>query len=145
MVKQSPTLLSTNRSLILLRGLPGSGKSTLAASLSENGKYPVFSIDDYFTDTVTGTYTFAFDQNHLAYKNCEQHTREALQSGTAKVFVANTFTIDWEIEPYIKMASEYDYTVFVVTVEKYHCGTNMHEVSEEQIQKMAEKYKVRLY
>jgi predicted AAA+ superfamily ATPase len=36
------------KALILLRGLPGAGKSTLAKLLSENGKYPVFSIDDYF-------------------------------------------------------------------------------------------------
>ncbi len=37
-------------SIILIRGLPGSGKSSLARLLSENGKYPVFSIDDYFMD-----------------------------------------------------------------------------------------------
>jgi len=129
----------------LLRGLPGSGKSTLAAALCGNGEYPVFSIDDYFTDPVTGTYSFEFDKNHLAYKSCEQRTREALQSGIEKVFVANTFTIDWETEPYFKMASEYNYTVFVVTVEKYHSAQNVHEVSEEQIRKMAGKYKVKLY
>jgi predicted kinase len=137
--------LNHNRSLILLRGLPGSGKSTLASALSENAKYPVFSIDDYFTDPVTGAYHFEFDKNYLAYKSCEDHTREALQAGTEKVFVANTFTIDWEIEPYFKMAAESNYTVFVVTVEKYHNGSNVHEVSDEQLRKMAEKYKVKLY
>ena len=41
---------NNHKSLILLRGLPGSGKSSLAFTLSENGKYPVFSVDDYFTN-----------------------------------------------------------------------------------------------
>ena len=134
-----------NKSLILLRGLPGSGKSTLAEILGEHGKFPVFSVDDYFIDEVTGKYHFDFDKNHIAYKECEQNTLKAVQSGVEKVFVANTFTMDWEIEPYFKMASENNYAVFVITVEKYHTATNIHEISDEQIQKMAAKYKVKLY
>lgn len=137
--------LSGNRSLILLRGLPGSGKSTLAALLAEKGSHPVFSVDDYFTDPATGSYRFEFDKNHLAYRQCEQRTLEAMRSGTEKIFVANTFTMDWEIAPYFKMASEYHYAVFVMTVEKHHTGSNIHEVSGEQIRKMAEKYQVKLY
>jgi predicted kinase len=131
------------KSLILLRGLPGSGKSTLGIALSENGKYPVFSVDDYFTKS--GNYNFEFDKNHLAYKQCEQSTSAALQAGIEKVFVANTFTMDWEIEPYFKMASENHYSVFVITVEKYHNGSNVHEIPDDQIRKMAEKYQVKLY
>ena len=134
-----------NKSLILLRGLPGSGKSTLADLLGEHDKYPVFSVDDYFIDEVTGKYHFDFNKNHFAYKECEQNTIKAVQSGIEKVFVANTFTMDWEIEPYFKMASENNYAVFVITVEKYHTGTNIHEISDEQIQKMAAKYQVKLY
>jgi adenylate kinase family enzyme len=64
--------------LILLRGLPGSGKSTLAKELSENRKYPVFSVDDYFTDSKTGIYKFEFDKNHLAYKQCEEKVKQNL-------------------------------------------------------------------
>jgi predicted kinase len=136
--------LHHKKSLILLRGLPGSGKSTLANVLIENGKYPVFSVDDYFTQQ-TGEYIFEFDKNHLAYKQCEQNTLKALQSGIEKVFVDNTFTMDWEMEPYFKMAGEYAYSVFVVTVEKYHGGANIHQITDDQIRKMAEKYKVKLY
>ena len=58
-----------NKSLIILRGLPGAGKSTLAGILAEK-KYPVFSIDDYFTNTVSGKYYFEFTKNHLAYHLC---------------------------------------------------------------------------
>jgi predicted kinase len=130
------------RELILLRGLPGAGKSTLAMSLAE-GKYPVLSVDDYFTRN--GKYEFKFEENHLAYKSCEERTIEQMKIGTEKIFVDNTFTLDWEMEPYFKAASENNYRIHVLTVENYHGGKNTHEVSDDQIKKMAEKYKVKLY
>jgi predicted kinase len=131
------------KALILLRGLPGAGKSTLAKLLSENGSYPVLSIDSYFTNA-KGEYDFKFDENHKAYKECERQTEEALKLNKAKVFVDNTFTLDWELEPYFKLASIYNYQLHVLTVEKYHDSENIHHVSNEQLQKMAEKYKVKL-
>lgn len=133
------------KSLILLRGLPGSGKSTLAEVLSEDGKYPVFSIDSFFTNKETGEYNFEFDKNYLAYRKCEEDTSSAMEKGEPKIIVDNTFTLNWEIEPYFKLASTFDYSVFVVTVEKHHSQKNIHGISDEQIQKMADKYKVKLY
>ncbi|MBI3519643.1 MAG: ATP-binding protein [Bacteroidetes bacterium] len=132
-------------SLILLRGLPGSGKTTLAKLLSEQETYPVYSVDDYFTDSTTGTYHFDFRKNHLAYKQCEERVKEAMQHGTSKVIVHNTFTIAWELEAYFKLAEEFNYQLFVVTVENYHQHKNSHGITHEQLQKMAEKYKVKLF
>ncbi len=132
-------------SLIILRGLPGSGKTELAKLLSENGKYPCLSIDDFFTDSLTGKYNFDFAQNHLAYKYCEERTEEEMGIKCLKIFLHNTFTLDWEIEPYFKLAAKYDYKVFVVTVENWHGNKNQHGVSDEQLQKMALKYKVKLF
>lgn len=134
----------TKNSLILLRGLPGSGKSTLARLLSENNTYPIFSVDDFFTDEVTGEYVFNFSNNHLAYKQCEELSRDAMKQNITKIFVHNTFTIDWELEPYFKLASEFNYALFVVTVENYHTNKNTHGVTDEQLHKMADKYKVKL-
>ncbi len=131
-----------SKSLILLRGLPGSGKSTLAKVLSEGGKYPVLSIDDYFTNAETGEYKFEFDKNHLAYKSCEERTKVFMEKGAEKIFLDNTFTLEWEMEPYFKMAATFDYRVFVVTVENRHGSENTHDISKEQLKKMAEKYKV---
>jgi predicted kinase len=133
------------QSLIILRGLPGSGKSTLAGVLCENKKYPIFSVDDFFTNPVNGEYKFEFDKNHLAYKQCEQKTREALHNGIEKIFVANTFTLDWEIEPYFKMAKKFNCMIHILTVENYHNSGNIHSITQEQIKKMAEKYKVTLF
>jgi predicted kinase len=131
--------------LILLRGLPGSGKTTLARLLSEQGRHPVFSVDDYFTDEQTGHYHFDFKTNHLAYKHCEERTRLAMEQGTKKIIVHNTFTMDWELESYFKLAKAFDYVVFVCTVENHHGSRNTHAISDEQIAKMAEKYKVKLF
>ncbi len=61
-----------SKNLILLRGLPGSGKSSLANVLSENGKYPIYAIDNYFTDKITGEYVFNFTENYIAYQQCER-------------------------------------------------------------------------
>ena len=132
-------------SLILLRGLPGSGKTTLANLLSESGKYPVFSIDSFFTNPKTGEYIFEFEKNHLAYKQCEEQTRKALQQAAEKIFVDNTFTLEWELEPYFKIAAEFNCRIYIVTVENRHGNKNVHNVSDEQIEKMAAKYKVVLY
>lgn len=136
--------MSPKNALILLRGLPGSGKTTLAKVLSENNTYPIFSVDDFFTNKVTGEYLFNFKNNHLAYKQCEELTKEAIQQNSTKIFVHNTFTMEWELEPYFKLAAEFNYELFVLTVENYHGKKNTHGVSEEQLQKMADKYKVKL-
>ena len=136
--------LSEQHSLILLRGLPGSGKSTLAVVLSENGKHPVLSIDSYFTHALTGEYNFDFQKNHLAYTQCENQTKEKMEMACPKILVDNTFTMEWEMEPYFKLAAEYGYRIFVVTVENRHGNGNIHNISREQLEKMTAKYKVKL-
>lgn len=139
-----PAQTNLKHSLIIVRGLPGAGKSTLAETLSENGKYPVHAIDHYFTDERTGDYSFDFSKNHLAYKNCEQMTSDSMKNGFEKIFIDNTFTMEWEMEPYFKMAQELRYQVFVITVENHHGSGNIHQISQEQLEKMAAKFKVRL-
>jgi predicted kinase len=131
--------------LILLRGLPGSGKTTLANLLSEEGKYPVFSVDDYFTHPETGDYQFKFDENYLAYQSCERNTRLAMERGEKKIILHNTFTLEWELKPYFEMASKFSYQVFVMTIENRHSGENVHGVSKDQLEKMAANYRVVLF
>lgn len=135
-------MLYNKPSIILLRGLPGAGKTTLARVLSENNKWPVFSVDSYFTNPETGEYRFEFDKNHLAYKACIQNTEKAMLKKVEKIFIDNTLTLEWEIEPYLQLAAANNYTVHVVTVENRHKGLNTHGINNEQLNKMAEKYKV---
>ncbi len=129
--------------LILLRGLPGSGKTTFAKLMSEMGKYPVISMDDYFTDE-QGNYEFRFSENHLAQKQCFEKTKVALLSGAQKVMVDYTFTMEWEIKPYLELSKEFNCRLHVLTVENYHGGTNKHQISNEQLKKMASKYHLKL-
>jgi len=131
------------RELILLRGLPGSGKSTLAAVLSESGKYPMFSVDDYFTDE-QGKYDFRFQENHLAYKQCEEGVRSAMLEGFEKILVHNTFTMEWEMAPYTAMAEEHGYRLHVATVENRHGNDNVHAIPNDQLERMRSKYEVKL-
>ena len=130
--------------ILLLRGLPGSGKSSLAKLLSEYGKYPTLSVDDFFTDPVTGNYQFDYKSNYLAYKNCEERAAIYAKTNIEKIIIHNTFTMEWEMEPYFKIATEHGYSIVVATVENYHQGKNIHGISDEQIMKMSEKYKVKL-
>ena len=132
------------KSLIIIRGLPGSGKSTLASLLSENGLYPVCAIDDYFIND-EGHYNFNYKDNHLAYKACQDKVEAAMKGSEEKIFLDNVFSLEWEMEPYFKLASEYQYRVHVLTTENRHGGVNLHGVDEDAIRKMASKYKVVLF
>lgn len=131
--------------LIILRGLPGSGKTTLAKIISENGKYPIFSVDDYFTNNQNSEYVFDFSKNHIAYKKCLENCENAMKENKEKIILHNVFSMEWEIKPYLEMANKYNYTVHIASVENYHNSKNTHAISEEQIQKMASKYKVKLF
>ena len=65
-----------------------------------------------------------------------------MNKNTQRIFLDNCFTMEWEMEPYFKLAAQFKYTVFVLTVENRHGGKNTHNVSQHQLEKMAEKYKV---
>jgi predicted kinase len=132
------------KNLILLRGLPGSGKTTLAKILAGT-QWPSFSVDDFFTDPRTNAYIFRFEDNHLAYKACLSNTEQAMNEQIEKIFIHNTFTLEWEMEPYFQLAKQHNYQIHVATVEHRHQGFNHHGVTPEQLQKMAEKYKVTLF
>jgi predicted kinase len=137
--------VSLDKILIVIRGLPGSGKSSFALAISEEGKYPVYCIDDYFTDSKTGIYQFDHSLNHKAYALCLENTEKSMSAKQTKIIVENVFSFEWEMEPYFKLAASYGYQVHVLTMETRHEGHhNIHGISEEQVRKIAEKFKVKL-
>jgi phenolic acid decarboxylase len=60
------------------------------------------------------------------------------------IVVSNTFTQEWEMEPYFQMASTFDYKVFSIIVENRHGGVNQHGVPEDKIQIMKDRFEVKL-
>lgn len=136
-----PPTQFASKTLLLLRGIPGAGKTTLANQIAKSNNAPIFSIDSYFTNE-RGEYKFDFTKNHLAYKECESKTKDALEKTIPFVIVDNTFTLEWEMKPYEDLAKHYGYLYFVVTVENRHGGENVHQIPVDQIEKMKAKFKV---
>jgi phenolic acid decarboxylase len=60
------------------------------------------------------------------------------------IVVSNTFTQEWEMDPYFKMADTFDYKVFTVIVENRHGGVNQHGVPEDKIQIMKDRFEIKL-
>jgi hypothetical protein len=67
-----------------------------------------------------------------------------MKMGLYKIVIANTFTQEWEMKPYYEMAERYRYRVHSVIVENRHGSTNIHEVPEEKLNQMKDRFEVSL-
>ena len=67
-----------------------------------------------------------------------------MQRGVLKIILHNTFTMEWEMEPYFKLAAEHSYRTHVVTVENRHGSANVHDIPDDQVERMRAKYGVKL-
>ena len=131
------------KELFLLRGLPGSGKSTLAKSLG--GIH--IEADQYFM--VDGEYKFDGCKIKLAHNYCQSQTGAWMgsngeQLNVDRIVVSNTFTQEWEMQPYFEMAEKYGYRVYSLIVENRHGGVNEHGVPEEKLKQMKNPFEFSL-
>ena len=132
--------------LILLRGLPGSGKSTLAKiilQLRSTDEPEVLSADDFFEDK-EGDYNFDPTKLKEAHNYCQFRCSERMRQQKARIVVANTFTQEWEMDEYFKMAERYNYRVHTVIVENRHGNENVHGVPEDKFQQMKDRFQIKL-
>lgn len=125
--------------LILVRGLPGSGKSSFGNLISDD----VISADDYFIDD-NGVYNFDPTKLSLAHKYCEEKCLYKMMNSENRIVICNTFTREWEMDKYFEMGDEYNYRVFTVIVENRHNGKNIHGVDESKIEKMKNRFEIKL-
>jgi predicted kinase len=124
--------------LFIVRGLPGSGKSTFAKTLG--GTH--FETDNFFM--VDGKYKFDGTKIKEAHNSCQNKVKTDMMVGREKIVVSNTFTQEWEMEPYFGMAKEFGYKAFSIIVENRHGGTNEHGVPDEVLTKMRERFEIKL-
>jgi len=133
--------------LILLRGLPGSGKSTLGEVILKtyglNNTNDVLSADDFFVDE-KGNYNFDFSKLKEAHNSCQLKCAERMKLQLSKIVVANTFTQDWEMQSYFDMADRYNYRVHSIIVENRHDSKNIHNVPEDKVQIMKDRFNIKL-
>jgi len=128
------------KELILLRGLPGSGKSTLAQLFGTANHYEA---DMYFTNAA-GEYKFDPTGLRSAHEWCRYLVMVAMGKGEERIVVSNTFTQEWEMQPYFDLAKEYGYQVHSIIVENRHGGVNVHGVPEEKLVQMKDRFEVKL-
>ena len=137
-----------NGVLFLVRGLPGSGKSTFAEHIWNN--YAVCEADKFFYDE-NGNYNFdgsklkeahAWCKNEVESRMIEHQNSEGVYY--PEIAVSNTFTQEWELEDYFKLAEKYGYKVVSLIVENRHGGQNVHGVPEEKLEQMRNRFQIKL-
>lgn len=128
--------------LLLLRGLPGAGKTTLACSLGG----VVFSADDFFYQPSPAGWQYQFDAALIkqAHNQCMRNTEIALRWNMPLIIVANTFAQAWELQPYLAMAQRYGATCHSLIVENRHQGRSVHDVPDDVMAIMAQRFEIKL-
>jgi predicted kinase len=126
------------KELFILRGIPGSGKSTLAKSLV--GKH--VEADMFFMKD--GEYKFDATKIKNAHSWCQNMVGSWMSDNEERIIVSNTFTQEWEMMPYLEWAKDFDYKVFILIVENRHGGINEHNVPEDVISKMKNRFEIKL-
>ena len=128
------------KNLYIVRGLPGSGKSTFARSIAKS--YQIFEADQFFMKK--GEYNFDPTKLKEAHNECQVKCAERMRNQFSKIVVANTFTQEWEMEPYFIMAERYNYRTHCVIVENRHGNKNIHNVPDEKISQMTKRFEIKL-
>lgn len=131
--------------LYIIRGASGAGKSTFAQTLG----CPVFEADMFFIKD--GVYNFEGSKIKEAHTWCQLQVEEAMKFNkdtygldNSEIAVSNTFTQEWEMEPYFKLAEKYGYKVFSLIVENRHGGENTHGVPPEKVEVMKKRFEIKL-
>ena len=130
------------KQLILLRGLPGSGKSTFAKSISHAAVGHI-EADMFFMKE--GEYKFDASRLKDAHSWCRDTVEDWMNPfGFETIIVSNTFTQEWEMEAYYKLAEQYGYVVTSLIVENRHGGVNTHGVPDDKLEQMKNRFEIKL-
>lgn len=128
--------------LYLIRGVCGAGKTTLAKDLVDRGFADRWlEADQYFMQG--DEYVFEADKLLDAHNWCRIAAKHTLIQGRS-VVVSNTSTTEREVVVYQRIAEDYDANFVSLIVENRNNTKNVHNVPEEKIQQMKERFSVKL-
>ena len=139
------TLAKNRQLLYLIRGSSGSGKSTLASILVESMQ----DLDEFVNAVIhletdarfydaEGNYNFDASKLSEYHKGCLDATKVSLENGYS-VIVSNTFTSEWELEPYVNLAKKLNIPIQVITVQSNF--NSIHNVPAETLEKQKARMK----
>ena len=133
--------------LFLVRGLPGSGKTSLATHIWN--EYAVCEADKFFYDK-EGNYNFDPSKIKDAHAWCKNQVETRMadhqlnEQYYPEIAVSNTFTQEWEMEDYYKLAEKYNYKVVSLIVENRHGSKNVHGVPDDKLEIMKNRFEIKL-
>lgn len=119
--------------IFIVRGAPGAGKSTFADHLRGMENAFIFETDNFFVDSIDKrTYHFNPQLLGIAHSwNQGEVIRACRDCPDVPVIVANTFTHNWELKPYLEIAKAFKRRVYVITLRTEH--DNVHSVPEKTV------------
>lgn len=117
--------------LIIVRGLPGSGKSTVAKG------FPYFHVEADMFFMKDGSYQFDPTKISNAHRWCSDMVIGAMNKGM-DVVVSNTFTQKWEMERYLKEATDRSYEVTIFRCTGSYGNT--HNLPVEAMERMSARF-----
>ena len=133
--------------LFLVRGLPGSGKTSFASAIWN--EYAVCEADKFFYDK-EGNYNFDPSKLKEAHTWCKNQVETRMidhqnnQQYYPEIAVSNTFTQEWDMEDYFKLAEKYGYKTVSLIIENRHGGKNVHGVPDDKIEIMKNRFQTKL-
>ena len=145
-VQWTQNIISDEKTIYILRGLPGSGKSTLANIFLQMGNElaTVCSADSYFEIN-----KLQFDTKLLgdAHEFCFSQAVNAVESNITHIVIDNTNTMKSEFRKYIKLGEDNSYNIKVLEIwcrdknmAKLFSSRNAHTVPISTVLKMLTRW-----
>ena len=96
-------------------------------------------------------YYFDSYKLHDALKWCQSEVENAMIENMKsngvyfpEIVVSNTSTTEKELQPYLDLATKYDYKVVSLIIENRHGNSSVHNVPDETIDKMRNRFEIKL-